>query len=320
MNIMFNNYCNLHCKYCFASLEPKKRIDISDENLKYYIEFCKTSNFRHLRILGGEPTLHPKFTEHLYNAVNDSFFQGVRLFSNAINLNKEMAQILAHPKGSVLVNLNHPDDIGEKLYEKTLENLAWLIRFYMDKHIRPAITLGINIYSPDFDYDYILEATKLFHLERIRYSITVPNDHEKKIDRAYYQSFVPRLVEFLTECSKNNIMTTSDCNTAPKCVYSHDQIIELLYGRHNILHKEICSPVMDVRPDLQVSRCFAFEDKIMVNLKDFKNYREINDFFRSKVDVHRFELPTYSDCPECQWFQKKRCQGGCLAYKGIQIT
>ena len=53
-----------------------------------------------------------------------------------------------------------------------------------EKLCKDRVTLGINMYSPDFEYDYIIEFLKKFGIHHLRVSITVPNmDENRNVDR-----------------------------------------------------------------------------------------------------------------------------------------
>lgn len=51
MNLMVNNYCNLHCPYCFAQEEmhSKKVMNITIENYKIFLDFLKKNDMDSVR-------------------------------------------------------------------------------------------------------------------------------------------------------------------------------------------------------------------------------------------------------------------------------
>ena len=314
MNIMLNDYCNLNCKYCFAGLNEKK-INISDENMQSFIEFLKRSNMRSLRVLGGEPTLHPNFIKYIQTATMDRFFEEILVFTNGYNLNKEMVDNIISPKIGFLINFNKIDDIGEKKYNAIVENVTYLTRKYRQLNLPVKVTLGINIYEPDFDYKYIINMTKQLNLKSIRYSITVPTKTGENITLDYYKQYIPKIMEFLECCYQNKIVTNLDCNNIPKCLFTKDELITLVTRGHNMCNKNFCSMPLDVRPNLDVTRCFPFFDTWKLNIKDYDNVNQIKEFFGERIDKYRFEKPTFKECETCKLFENKLCQCGCLTYK-----
>lgn len=316
---MINNYCNLKCSYCFASCNPEDPVNISDENYYTYIRFLKKSNFRSLRILGGEPTLHPKFATFVLEALNDPFFQQVLIFSNAIALKKELSNSIVHGKLRFLINLNSPELIGDIAYRKTLDNLHYLVEEYRRRGIRPIVTLGINIFEPDFKYDYIIKATKDLGLQSIRYSITVPTKSGLSINLDYYKQYIPKLMSFYDDCYSNNIQTHADCNYIPKCLFTNDDLMDMTISGHDMAYRNNCSPVMDVRPNLDVARCFPFSELTTVNLTNFNNINDLQKYFVSLIDEKIWDKPPYSQCEDCRFFNEKKCQSGCLSYRNPDI-
>ena len=78
MNIMLNQVCNLACPYCFAnefvgrsekSLKSDKS-QITEENFRIALDFAIKSRETRLGLIGGEPTLHPKFEEFVTMGIN----------------------------------------------------------------------------------------------------------------------------------------------------------------------------------------------------------------------------------------------------------
>ncbi|XCH79182.1 MAG: radical SAM protein [Candidatus Dehalobacter alkaniphilus] len=314
MNIMLTNYCNLKCSYCFANCDPKNKVNISDENYANILDFFKRSGHAELRLLGGEPTLHPKFEQWVNEGIADPFFGKIQLFTNALVLDQKLSHSIVHPKVSFLINLNGPKVIGEHLYNKTIENVEYLVFEYQRRNLEPLVTLGINIFEPDFDYTYIINQSKKLKLRTIRYSITVPSNNSQPGTLQHYESFVPRLVDFLDECHAKNIIPHIDCNNPPKCIFSNEQLVDFIYSGYDIIHKEMCRPVMDIRPDLSVARCFVFEDYLSVNIIDFNTVAEIQEFFIREIDSKRFNNPAFKECGGCRFWQERKCQGGCLGY------
>lgn len=87
MNILFTNYCNQKCPYCFAeskleSAQSVKKSHMSMDNLKTILDFCKKSGINRFGILGGEPTLHPHFSEAIKMIVDEKI--SFNIFSNGI--------------------------------------------------------------------------------------------------------------------------------------------------------------------------------------------------------------------------------------------
>ena len=111
-NILITNRCNRKCPFCFAGL----RVNIkgkespnymSRDDVRKVMDFMERSDDRQLRLLGGEPTLHPAFIDIVKEALARDFH--VHVFTNGI-MSKEKADFLSEipdEKVSLLVNVAH---------------------------------------------------------------------------------------------------------------------------------------------------------------------------------------------------------------------
>lgn len=315
MNIMLTDYCNLKCSYCFASCSVEEKKQISDENYYYILDFLKRSNNRSLRLLGGEPLLHKNFEKYILEATKEDYFENIDIFTNGLNLNRRLSHSIVSKKLGGLINLNSPEDIGTKKYDVILENAEYLAYEYKVRQLMPRFSFGINIYKPDLDYSYILDASKRVGIKSIRYSITTPQAANTHTTLDYYKQYAEYLINFIYDCKKNGIEARIDCNNPPKCIFTNEQLMDIVMSESNISQKHICGMVMDVRPNLDVSRCFVFEDYHKLNLKDYNNIEELREEFNRKIDSKRFLIPTFEQCGTCRFFKEQKCQGGCMGYK-----
>ena len=101
----------------------------------------------------------------------DNRAKAVVVYTNGILIDR-FWDVICHPKTHLLINCNPPQDIGEKNFQKLSDNLHILIN---QKLCKDRVTLGINMYRPDFEYDYLLRLLKEFSFNHVRVSITVPN-------------------------------------------------------------------------------------------------------------------------------------------------
>ena len=69
MNIILNTYCNLKCNYCFADEYMEENVKTPDKSMDF--DFFNTELLPRIKsaslinFMGGEPTLHPHFTDIL---------------------------------------------------------------------------------------------------------------------------------------------------------------------------------------------------------------------------------------------------------------
>ena len=160
-NIMMTDVCNLRCPYCFANeFVNKDTNEISEENFDKAVNFIVgDGSHSKVGLIGGEPTIHSKFEYFLRKLIRDDRVKSVVVYTNGIRIN-EYWDVICHPKVRLLINCNSPEDIGEQQFSRLCENLDYLIEKRM---FQKNVTLGINMYQPDFPYHYILDLLKKYH-------------------------------------------------------------------------------------------------------------------------------------------------------------
>lgn len=328
MNIMLNQVCNLTCPYCFAnefvgrSHESLKEDEsqISIENYKTALNFAVRSKEDRLGLIGGEPLLHPEFEELVEIALKSSI-PTVLLFTNGVFLNR-FFHLFGSDKFTVLVNINSPEDIGEKQYTRIVDNLDYLIN---KMHVKNKISIGVNIYKEDMDFDFITNLVKRYGFNRLRLAITVPNREEKREESsiAYFKRMKPITFKLFRKLQELNCMPNYDCNGMPVCVTTDEEKewlkefwkYEKCAGRTNITDCHKCSPVIDVLPNLDVVRCFGLSDSLKTNLSKFETMNQLRGYFRHEIDNLMSLIPSNEECVNCLYKNTGSCDGGCLAFK-----
>lgn len=320
MNIIINDYCNLRCSYCFANHvidnEPDNN-NMSVENFEKVLEFMKKNNMRDVRLIGGEPTLHPYFSYLLIRVVNDKFFRSVHIFSNCTFDKTILETILLASnvkKVTVLPNCNTEENMGTEKYNRMLYNIEKM----SERRIIEAV--GINIYKPDLDYSYIYDIATKFNIPFVRWSITTPNcgmpsDFDVK---GYFKQYQPILKNFFTDSVKYRKSISIDCNTLPSCALDDETYRLLTYcNPKDFLHSS-CNVILDVKPNLDVIRCFGLSEQFSVKLEDFIRegglgdlYREFNEYFSN---LH--QKPLFEECTDCMIYKRNNNRScTCLNYK-----
>ena len=325
-NIMLTYRCNLRCSYCFANeFVNKEKTDFSIKNFLEAVTFITRSGENAIGLIGGEPTLHPGFNVIMEMLIANPNVKSIRLFTNGLILDQFMSQII-HPKVTVHVNCNSPLIIGEQAYTRTLKNLDTMILQYGMKN---RVQLGINLFSDDMDYRYIMDLLQRYDMHSLRTSLTVPDFAiNRKAD--VLNDFKKRkqfLLKFYHDMDSIKVMPYSDCNRPPYCVWT-DEEKEWLKGfvakypgiSTNLLHPDShCIPAIDILPDLQAIRCFGMSDFLKVPISDFKNVADITKFFMDRIDSVACRLPACEECKGCYEQKIGACYAGCLGFKATRI-
>lgn len=331
-NIMMTDVCNLHCPYCFANeFVNKDKNEISDEAFQKAVDFIVgDGSHSTVGMIGGEPTVHSKFEFLMRGLLTDNRVKDVVVYTNGIIINR-FWDVICHPKTHLLINCNPPRDIGEHNYQKLCDNLQVLID---EKLCKDRVTLGINMYQTDFEYEYLLQLLKRFNFHHVRVAITVPNfDEDRNINaHRYFESMKPRMFEFFHDLLKNEIIPNFDCNKIPSCLITKEELVQFqIYlantfireniGKSNIITPDVhCAPVIDIRQDLTAVRCFGLSTCTKQHIENFAGIRELENFYLRTIDAYAYNTVYNSKCMDCHLREVMKCSGGCLAYKINEIA
>ena len=315
-NIALLNRCNLRCKYCFAdNYTEGEREDISTKTFLELLDFASPD--REVGIIGGEPLLHKGFDELMEIIKNDFRFLRATIFTNGIFIDKHL-DILSHPKFIILINVNSIKNIGKDNYNRIDENIGLLI----NRGMKNAITLGINVYEENQDFSDFLYLVEKYVFKRVRVSVVIPhNKSEGGIN--YFYKMKATLFNLYKKLKELNACPCYDCNAIPECVYTDEEKSFLAslpflneYERDIFMGKRsVCSPVIDLYPDKSATRCFGCYDSLRVNIDDFKNINDLKNHFFMEIDARKVHSYSREECKSCYKYKTFGCFGGCLCYK-----
>lgn len=320
-NIMINEVCNLRCPYCFAEeFVNKNPKEMSMDDFDTALNFALSSGCdERIGLIGGEPTLHSHFKEILIRLINDNRVKKVTIFTNGIKINEYLNEI-SHPKIHLLINCNSPANMGVTAYETMVANINEMV---FNRYFREKITLGINMYKPDFDYEYILELLKRFDFKSVRTSISVPNDPAYLSDPLNYFSIMkPRVIEFFNKLKDSDILPFFDCNAMPTCIWSEEERSQIskdipqAKSKTNIFKSVVfCKPIIDILPDLTIIRCFGLSENTKKKMHEFKTIEEARNYYSRTIDAFACNTCHSEECVSCQQREIGKCNGGCLCFK-----
>lgn len=308
-NIAVNNYCNLRCPYCFANryITEEEKNSITIEQLDRILEFLGRTHPGRIGIIGGEPTLHPEFTDILkrVNEFCDAYNVNSVIFTNGIHLHKYVR--LIGERMNCLINVNHPTVVGESNWNSMIKSLN---RMVACSNIQ-RVNLGINLYPDLEDFDYIFDLLKKYKKTTVRVSYVAPTCEYKDVDKdTYYTDAKKLFLPFVERAKSECISVHLDCNHIPLCYFDDDERA-LLEGVVDGYH-DYCSPVIDITPDFQCTACFgAYE---LISLEKFENIDEVMRYISYKKMYPLVEKNCTGKCKTCSKHENLSCQGGCLAF------
>ena len=313
MNTALTNVCNFNCPYCFASeIRSEERVWITEEQFNEILNFHKVSEQREVRLIGGEPTLHPEFTKLLNRIVNDDYFIGVMLFTNG-SFSDEVATALSlasHVKHvACLINLNEPNVIGQVMVEKISKNLSTITRSPME------VTIGVNIYRPDQDVSYAFETIRAFNVNKaLRISVVAPTleTDRSKDPLEYYAAYKPLILDIAQRANREGIILSPDCSFIPLCLFSKEELLLMSSVAPDMFNHPVCEPVLDVMPDGTVVRCFDMSH-MRTNIRKFENDRKIRDYFKEQ-ERKTLQPITTEACATCPIYARFGFGCGCKSF------
>ncbi len=314
-NILLTNVCNRGCPYCFAEQKITHRDDdtpeglldaqdyISLDNFRTALDFLDKSDCRVISMLGGEPTLHPEFKTVVRMAAETK--SPMKLFTNGL-MSEDYARFLADEIEHihVIVNVNHPA-LGTEQQWKTVNRTLSILK---DK-----ASLSFNIYKTGLDWDFLIPLTLEHALERtIRFGLAMPVFGKKNAypEMTDYPVIGSEMVAFSDKCALHDIAVHMDCGFV-MCMFTAEQIGRMIYN--NTDFNLVCSPIIDIGPDLDVWSCFPLAGIKNVRLSDFSHRDEIVEYFTKEFGAYN-RVGALPECLECDFMRRRQCHGGCMVH------
>lgn len=317
VNIMLTNICTNRCKYCFAPVardsSAVKASYISVDDLRSVLAFLKRSRVRNVRLLGGEPLLHPDLGLILAEITSDDEFEHVSIFTGGV-FEPDKIKWLANDKISLVVNTNLPKDYTSESYRELISNLETMA------DTGAKFALGFNIYEEDAHWFPLVELGTKLGIDTLRICIACPTvaGDTLFLDLGQQRKIGPHLYSLIAQCAEKQIDVLFDC-VVPPCIFTDAQWGSICRMFPKIQHgASVCSPCLDIDPDLRVYRCFAIREP-SVTLDAFDNTTELFDFFCNQIDAFKW-YATRTECNDCAHRLARICQGGCIAFYWPQIT
>lgn len=319
VNIIVTNVCPNKCKYCFAPVpiahdKSNRSSFMSLDDFLFILSFLKRSKLTNVRLLGGEPLIHPQIKQFLEEIQKEDDFELVNIFTGGIFPHK-VIQYLKENRTSIIVNCNHPKDYNLSQYKCLLSNLEMMV----DRGLR--VVIGYNIYEEDFDYYPIIELCNDFAIDTLRICIAKPNIAKSAEVLGWQErkKIGGRVYSLVMECIDRAIKVIFDCVLTP-CTFTDEQWGSITKVFPHVTNSYgVCTPVLDIDADLQVSRCFALDHSPTVSLRNFDNSEELFQFFCNETDAYKWHA-VEGECKNCKYFTFRVCQGDCLSFVYSKIV
>ncbi|MCI0493526.1 radical SAM protein, partial [candidate division KSB1 bacterium] len=223
-NLAITSQCNLKCSYCFAQEEYQVNANsVGHMPLTIYeqaLDFIVRSDIKQIRILGGEPTLHPDFISFLELALKTG--RPVRLFSNGLMPEKivEFLKEVPDEKINIVLNITHLAEDSIELQSKLERTL---------NQLNQKIMLGLNIFKKDIKLDFLFDIIRNYGLMKtVRLGLAHPcigYKNQYLLPKNYFL-IGQAIADFAREAQKQSVKINLDCGFVP-CMFNGEDLHEL---------------------------------------------------------------------------------------------
>ncbi len=306
-NISITSVCNRSCNYCFAREAYDQYTDLPDYmSVATYgdiLNFLDRSGINQVRLLGGEPSLHPQFKVFLQMAMERD--KSMLIFSNG-HINKDNLKLLSGIPSevlSMLINISISDKGDIVISEEQKETLILL----GDK-----VMPGLNIYKPNARLDDVIDIITYFNLKKsVRLGLAHPCIHfnNKYLKPDFYGNIGEKIIRFGQKASKKNIKISFDCGIVP-CMFN-----STYSGNKWPDNKQAgltCGPVIDILTDGSAIPCYPLAAVSRKKILPEDNLDNVIAKFKKDLSLYR-SAGIYRECSGCIYKKEGLCEGGCLS-------
>ena len=270
------------------------------EEVRSWLDFTLRAGIKELRLLGGEPTLHPQFAEIV--RMGREADCSITVFSNGVmpDASCDALAVLDPNLCSVVINWTAAvKDRDKSRRRDVLEKLG------------PRAILGMTLISPDFSFQEPVSLIKALGLRKeIRIGISNPTwqgmNHALHPKR--YAAVGKALFEnsFLT--ARYGVSLDADCGFV-RCMFGDffDRLCE-----NGFRYNSCCSPVLDLCTGGAILPCFGLSNLLTLSRESFPDAKAAYDWFTEKLKPFH-TVGIYPECTGCPYFETETCCGGCLS-------
>ena len=306
-NLAISAVCNQNCPYCFTLDHRNHRTSHRDflavQDFESRLDFLKRSAIDEVRLMGGEPTLHPQF-DRLVKRAREAGFKIV-VFSNGLMPEKALTCLASLPVAecTVLVNVNDPDGASEGSHAR---------RYATIERLGKRVLLGFNIYQPNFRLDFLLPIiAETSCRPAIRLGMAQPclSGANRYIHPRQYVAIGARIASFARVAAQRGVRLEFDCGFV-RCMFA-DRDLETLKATGADVGWR-CNPILDVDIAGQIIHCYPLSELGSLPLTGESDAPTLRNAFLSRTRPYR-QAGVFQECSSCSFKACGECTGGCLA-------
>jgi radical SAM protein with 4Fe4S-binding SPASM domain len=306
-NLSLTARCNRDCSYCFArqALGELGTETMPMERYEQSLDFLQRSGISEVRLLGGEPTIHPRFCEMVVRALERGF--DLLVFTGGLIPEKALAVLSEIPVNrlKVLVNVLPPGGGPAAAVRKQAR---------VFRRLGERVILGLNIVSPAVELAFLADWIERYGLAKnVRLGLAHPiaggpapgNVH---LHPRCYPEVGRRVAAFGRRARAAGIRISLDCGWVP-CMFPEGALAELALedGEAGLR----CNPILDLLPDGGVISCYPLASR-REELGAAVDATWLRSRFTAAQAADR-AFTLYPRCARCRWRRAGACTGGCLA-------
>ena len=303
-NISLTLLCNRSCVYCFARSLIENLGHMPPDVFEEALVHLEHSGIGQARLLGGEPTIHPRFP-HFLDMVEARNLD-LLLFSNGRIPQKAMDRLARFPRDklSILLNIHHP----ETETEASSKRIRQVAEYFGER-----VILGYNIDSPGSRFDFLLTMVQEFTLaSQIRLGLAHPcrGAENRFLHPRHYRTVGTRIGAFARQALDQDIRLELDCGFVP-CMFSEDDL-DLIRESSGEIPGNRCNPLPDFLPDGRCIPCYPLAKVTHFPSGAQGRSDEIQAVLTKQLAEYR-KAGIFASCACCALRHQGICTGGCLA-------
>jgi hypothetical protein len=301
-NLVVSSACNRHCTYCFTlDQAPPGRRFLSLRDYEARLDFLDRSGIDRVRLLGGEPTLHPRFPELVSRALRAG--KAVTVFSNGLMPAPALACLEALPthECTVVVNVTPEGSAG------TLEQQRQTLR-RLGKRAMPGLNLYRTDLAPGFLLDLVAE-TACRRAVRLSMAHPVLSGRNRFIHPGEYRAIAARIASLAGPAAAAGVRLELDCGFV-RCMFSEAEIEALQRAKADMGWR--CNPILDVDLEGRVLHCLPLAGLLSLPMAPGSRADSLRAELEAQVRPYR-QAGVYRECSTCTFKAAGDCSGGCLA-------
>ncbi len=321
-NLAISNVCNLNCPYCFAAAYMSQTIGtarpfITIEAFTQRLDFLERSHISQVRLIGGEPTLHPQFTTLVQLARQRGFT--ILVFTHGLVRARPLACLTALSPDDclVLVNMNATRSGSVPDAAETAQREAVI------RQLGSRALLGFNIYRPQFNLEPLLALIQKANCHpAIRLGLAQPilDGANVYLHPKQYPAVGRQLAQFARRAAAAGVRLEFDCGFV-RCMFSDEELALLQEAGADVAWR--CNPILDISLDGRAIHCFPLTGRVetAVTAQDAPTLRQQ---LIAQTQAYR-RAGIYRECSFCPHKRQDApqgtppgtppgaCTGGCLA-------